>query len=92
MQSGPEHIEFFFGSQVVGYFEDQPPSSAGQYRFLPFRGPGHLRLVRELARNGASVLPLRCQWRKPLLHRCAHTEPARLGGIGVTETACFSNP
>ncbi len=35
--------------------------------------------------QGASVLPLRCQWRSPLLYRCAHTEPARLGGIGVDQ-------
>jgi hypothetical protein len=52
MLSGPENIQFFFGSQVVGYFEDQPPSSAGQYRYMPFRGPGHLCLVQELARKG----------------------------------------
>jgi hypothetical protein len=52
MQSAPENIQFFFGSQVVGYFEDQPPSSAGQYRYMPFRGPGHLCLVQELARKG----------------------------------------
>jgi len=52
MLSGPENIQFFFGSQVVGYFEDQPPSSAGQCRYMPFRGPGHLCLVQELARKG----------------------------------------
>jgi len=52
MQSGPKNIQFFFGTQVVGYFEDQPPSSAGQYRYEPFRGPGHLCLVQELARKG----------------------------------------
>jgi hypothetical protein len=50
MQSGPENIKFFFGHQVVGYFEDQPPSSAGQYRYVPIRG--HLCLVQELARKG----------------------------------------
>ena len=52
MQSGPENIQFFFGHQVVGYFEDQPASSAGEYRYMPFRGPGHLRLVEELSRKG----------------------------------------
>jgi hypothetical protein len=52
MQSNPENIQFFFGSQVVGYFEDQPPSSGGQYRYMPFRGPGHLCLVEELSRKG----------------------------------------
>jgi hypothetical protein len=52
MQSGPENIKFFFGHQVVGYFEDQPPSSAGEYRYMPFRGPGHFRLGQELGRKG----------------------------------------
>ena len=52
MKSDQENIQFFFGSQAVGYFEDQPPSSAGQYRYMPFRGPGHLCLVQELARKG----------------------------------------
>jgi hypothetical protein len=58
MQSGPENIRFFFGSQVVGYFEDGPPSSAGQYRYMPFRGPGHFCLVQELARKG----PQQCHY------------------------------
>jgi hypothetical protein len=52
MQSGPENIEFFFGHQEVGHFEDQPPSSAGEYRYMPFRGPGHFCLTQELARKG----------------------------------------
>ena len=52
MQSVPENVRFFFGNQAVGYFEDQPPSSAGQYPYMPFRGPGHFRLVQELARKG----------------------------------------
>ena len=41
--------------------------------------------------QGASVLPLRCQWRNPLLHRCADTKRVRLGGIGVGEIARFSD-
>jgi hypothetical protein len=52
MQSNPEKVRFFLGNEVVGYFEDQPPLSAGQYPYMPFRGPGHLRLVQELARKG----------------------------------------
>lgn len=52
MQSGPENIRFFFGHLVVGYFEGQPPSSAGECRYMPFRGAGHFRLVQELARKG----------------------------------------
>ena len=52
MPTGPEKIQFFFGHQVVGYFEDQPPSSAGEYRYMPFRGLGHYRLGQELGRKG----------------------------------------
>jgi hypothetical protein len=86
MQSGPEHIEFFFGSQVVGYFEDQPPSSAGQYRYLPFRGPGHLCLVRELARKG----PQYC-------HYVANSEKlyftvARISSLHVLEVSELLKP
>jgi hypothetical protein len=52
MQSSPENIQFFIGSEVVGYFEGQSPSAAGQYPYMPFRGPGHFLLVQELARKG----------------------------------------
>ncbi len=52
MKSRPDNIEFFFGHQAVGYFDGEPPSSAGEYRYMPFRGPGHLRLAEELARKG----------------------------------------
>ena len=52
MPSVQEKIEFFFGSHVVGYFEDQPPLSAGEYPYMPFRGPGHFLLGQELKRKG----------------------------------------
>jgi len=53
MHSGSEHKEFFFEEHAVGYFEDQLPSSPGQYRYMPFRGPAHLRLVEALASSGS---------------------------------------
>ena len=52
MESGQENIQFFFGHEAVGYFEDQLPSSAGEYRYMPFRGPGHFLLGQELTRKG----------------------------------------
>jgi hypothetical protein len=52
MHSGSEHKEFFFEDHAVGYFEDQLPSSPGEYRYMPFRGP-HLRLVEALASSGS---------------------------------------
>jgi hypothetical protein len=35
-----ERNRFFFGTEIVGYFEDELPSSAGSYRYMPFGGPG----------------------------------------------------
>jgi hypothetical protein len=53
-----ERNQFFLGTEVVGYFEDQLSSSPGLYRDMPFRGPGHLRLVQALASTG----PQRCDY------------------------------
>ena len=58
MESVPEHKEFLLGAEVIGYFEDQLPSSPGLYRYTPYRGPGHLRLVQALASTG----PQRCYY------------------------------
>jgi hypothetical protein len=48
-----EDTQFFFGEDSVGYFEDQLPSSPGEYRYMPFRGVGHFRLVQALASSGS---------------------------------------
>jgi len=48
-----EHKQFFFEEHAVGCFEDQLPSSPGQYRYISLRGPGHLRLIERLASTGA---------------------------------------
>ena len=58
MESVPERCQFFLGTEAVGYFEDQLPSSPGLYRYMPYRGPGHLRLVQALASTG----PQRCYY------------------------------
>ena len=58
MQPAAERNRFFLGDQVVGYFEAQMPSSPGLYRYMPFRGSGHLRLVQALA----SIGPQRCYY------------------------------
>jgi hypothetical protein len=52
MESVAERNRFFFETQVVGYFEEQPPSSPGLYRYMPLRGAGHLRLLQALASRG----------------------------------------
>jgi hypothetical protein len=53
MYPGSEHKRFFFEEHAVGCFEDQLPSSPGQYRYMPSEGPGHLRLVEALASSGS---------------------------------------
>jgi hypothetical protein len=53
MHSGSEDKQFFFEEQPAGYFEDELPSSPGEYRYMPLRGPGHLRLVEALASSGS---------------------------------------
>jgi len=58
MESHPEHQRFFLGTELAGYFEDQLPTSPGMYRYIPFRGPGHLRLIQALASSG----PQRCYY------------------------------
>jgi hypothetical protein len=58
MESVAERNRFFLGTEVVGYFEDQLPSRPGLYQYMPFRGPGHLRLVQALASAG----PQRCYY------------------------------
>jgi hypothetical protein len=40
---------------VVGYFEQAYPKTAGRYRYMPYRGPGHYMLGRALATG-----PARC--------------------------------
>ena len=47
-----EDKRFYFEEHAVGCFE-QIPSSPGQYRYIPLRGPGHLRLLERLASAGA---------------------------------------
>jgi hypothetical protein len=44
---------FFFEEHAVGYFEDQYPSSPGQYRYMALRGMGHYRLGQALASFGS---------------------------------------
>ena len=53
MHSHSGDNEFFFGEDSVGYFESQPLSSPGKYRYMPFRGLGHFRLVQALASSGS---------------------------------------
>ena len=48
-----EPKRFFFEENAVGCFEDQLPSSPGQYRYTQLRGPGHLRLLDMSASTGA---------------------------------------
>ena len=47
-------LTFEFKGQHVGYFEamDAYPSAPGKYRYMPYRGIGHLKMIEECARAG----------------------------------------
>ena len=51
---------FFFESMPVGYFVGPTdPGGSGRYHYMPFRGPGHLRMHQRL-KTGAKT---RCDYR-----------------------------
>jgi hypothetical protein len=59
MQSEHKARSFFFEASPAGYFEDDPlPSSAGRYRYMPYRNLAHLRLHAYLKSRG----PQRCHY------------------------------
>jgi len=47
-------LDFSCGGKVAGRFIDMTsyPRTAGRYRYLPYRGPGHLLLQEECHRSG----------------------------------------
>lgn len=49
-------LNFSFQGSPVGYFVDLDtyPSVPGRYKYMPFRGPGHLALRNECTRNGCA--------------------------------------
>jgi hypothetical protein len=48
----PRENEFMFEGNPVGFFEGpQAPRFAGLYRYMPYRGYGHLRMVTEVSRG-----------------------------------------
>jgi hypothetical protein len=57
----PEYVGaiFFFEDSPVGHFEgEEIPSNAGTYRYMPYRGPVHYRLIGALKSLG----PQRCHY------------------------------
>jgi hypothetical protein len=57
----PEHEAgtFFFEDGPVGYFEDdQLPSAAGRYRYMPYRSGAHYKLIGAVKSLG----PQRCHY------------------------------
>jgi len=59
MQSDHKGRLFFFEGGPAGYFEDDPlPTSAGRYRYVPYRSLAHLRLHESLKSRG----PQRCRY------------------------------
>jgi len=61
MNSEQRAKTFFFQGNPVGYFEDEPlPTKPGNYRYVPYRGVGHYRLMGALKSEG----PQRCYYIK----------------------------
>jgi hypothetical protein len=51
-------LEFSFHGMPVGYFEESDyPRSGGCFRYMPYRGPGHYNMNKELARG-----PVQCSF------------------------------
>jgi hypothetical protein len=43
---------FYFDGMAVGHFEqDDYPTTDGQYRYMPYRGPGHYEMQTSLERG-----------------------------------------
>jgi hypothetical protein len=52
MDPDPIAKTFYFCGQSVGYFEDaELPSKPGHYRYMPYRGVGHYRLMEALRKG-----------------------------------------
>jgi len=46
-------LQFMLDGIPVGYFEGNDfPSSPGRYRYMPFRGPGHYVMRKQLSAGG----------------------------------------
>ena len=75
---------FFFEDNPVGYFlENELPTSPGQYRYIPYRGPGHYNLGQALSANG----PQRCHF---LLNgHCREFTVERWVSYGVLDLSNF---
>jgi hypothetical protein len=56
-------LDFCCDGLVAGYFIDMAtyPTTPGRYRYVPYRGPGHLRLRQQFASAGFA----RCSWSAP---------------------------
>jgi hypothetical protein len=46
---------FLLGGGAIGYFEEQEyPFADGRYRYMPYRGPGHLMMQRQVRNRETS--------------------------------------
>jgi hypothetical protein len=52
-------LEFWFQRLPVGVFQEpEYPRASGRYRYMPYRGPGHLRMGQALMKG-----PARCYYK-----------------------------
>jgi hypothetical protein len=46
-------LEFYINDMVVGTFEgNRYPVQDGEYKYMPYRGPGHLEMQNRLKKDG----------------------------------------
>ena len=87
MTGEKEARTFFFEDSPVGYFAgDQLPNSPGSYRYVPYRGTGHLRLQQALVSQG----PQRCHYIVENAKR--HFTVVACPAYGLLELANFDVP
>ena len=63
MTQRANRLDFCCDGLVAGYFIDIAtyPTTPGRYRYMPYRGPGHLRLGQQFGAAGFA----RCSWGAP---------------------------
>jgi hypothetical protein len=56
-------LDFSCGGKIAGHFIDTAayPNAPGRYRYMAYRGPGHLLLQEQCGRSGVA----RCTYAKP---------------------------
>ena len=83
MQHG---VTFYLDTQPVGWFVDaQPPVTEGEYRYEPFRGPGHYNLLQGLDASHTQRCHYECNGKRVEFSVVGHS------GYGVLTLVAFAS-